>query len=83
MFEFLQSKHFNTMFSFILGFAVMALIRPMCQGKECEIHKAPSVEEINKSTYQLGSKCYQFRSTPTDCLKSGTIESFTEKRVTL
>ena len=74
MFEFLHSKHFNTIFSFILGFALMSLIRPIC--KDCEVHKAPPVDEVNKSTYQLGSKCYQFRSTPTECGTSGSIESF-------
>jgi hypothetical protein len=76
MFEFLHSKHFNTIFSFILGIGIMALLKPMCHGNNCVIQRAPPVEEVNKVTYQLGAKCYQFRSEPVDCPKEGAIEPF-------
>lgn len=76
MFEFLKSKQFNVLFSFLLGFGIMALLRPVCHGKECLIQQAPPLEEVNKTTYQLGSKCYQFRSVSLDCPNSGVIESF-------
>ena len=76
MFEFLKSKSFNVAFSFLLGLGIMALLRPICRGPECLLQKAPPVDEVNKSTYQLGSKCYQFRSVPVDCPKEGVIESF-------
>jgi hypothetical protein len=77
MFEFLKSKQFNVLFSFLLGFGIMALLRPICHGPECLIQKAPPLEEVNKATYQLGSKCYQFRSAIVECPKSGVIEPFT------
>jgi hypothetical protein len=76
MFEFLKSKTFNTLFSFILGLGLMSLLRPLCHGPECIVQKAPPVDEVNKTTYQLGSKCYQFRSAPVDCPKEGVIEPF-------
>jgi hypothetical protein len=76
MFEFLRSKHFDTIFSFVIGLGLMALLRPLCHGPECIVQKAPPLEEVNKSTYQLGSKCYQFRSLPVDCPKEGVIEPF-------
>lgn len=76
MFEFLKSKKFNILFSFLLGFGIMALLRPICNGAECLIQKAPPLEEVNKATYQLGSKCYQFRSATVECPKTGVIEPF-------
>ena len=54
----------------------MALLKPMCHGNNCVIQRAPPVEEVNKVTYQLGAKCYQFRSEPVDCPKEGAIEPF-------
>jgi hypothetical protein len=77
MFEFLKSKQFNVAFSFLLGLGLMTLLRPICRGAECIVQKAPPLEEVNKSTYQLGSKCYQFRSVTIDCPKAGVIEPFT------
>ncbi len=76
MFEFLKSTKFHYLFSFILGLGLMALLRPICHGKECLIEKAPPLQEVNSSTYQLGTKCYQFRSTPVECPASGVVESF-------
>ena len=80
MFEFLKSKQFNIAFSFLIGLGLMALLRPICRGAECMIQKAPPLDEVNKTTYQLGSKCYQFRSVTIDCPKDGVIEAFTVRR---
>ena len=79
MFEFLKTKEFSTVFSFVIGLGLMALLRPICHGKDCMIQKAPSVEEVNKTTYQLGSNCYQFRSESVECPKEGVIESFQQR----
>lgn len=76
MFEFLKTKSFTYLFSFLVGLGMMALLRPICKGDECLIQKAPNVNEITTSTYQLGSKCYQFRTEPVDCPKKGAIEAF-------
>lgn len=76
MFEFLKSKTFNIAFSFIIGLGIMAVLRPICHGNTCLIEKAPPLHEVETSTYQLGSKCYQFRSTPIECPTSGFVEPF-------
>jgi len=76
MFEFLHSKNFNVIFSFIVGLGIMTLLKPICKGADCIHQKAPPIEEVNKSTYQLGSKCYQFRSEVVECSKEGVIEQF-------
>lgn len=79
MFEFLKLKSFDYIFSIIIGIGLVAALRPICHGDKCTIEKAPPVDEINHSTYQLGSKCYQFRSEPVDCPKAGAIEGFYSK----
>lgn len=77
MFEFLKTKSFTYLFSFLLGLGIMSLLRPICKGDSCLIQKAPDVNEITSSTYQLGSKCYQFKTEPVDCpSKGGAIEAF-------
>ena len=79
MFEFLKSKSFNYIFSVIIGIGLVAALRPVCHGDNCTIEKAPPVDEITHSTYQLGLKSYQVRSEPVDCPKTGAIEGFYSK----
>lgn len=82
MFEFLKSKSFHTIGSFIIGLGIIAVLRPGCgsNGGVCTVMKAPSIDEVTKSTYQLGSKCYQFKTEPTECAASGVVEPFAELR---
>lgn len=67
MFEFLKSEKFSLFFSFVVGLALVSIFIPVCKGPKCETHKAPSLEEIKKTTYKLGSKCYQFRAETIPC----------------
>ncbi len=78
MFEFLKSDKFAIFFSFVLGLALVSLFQPMCKGPSCERHKAPAPEEMKKSTYKLGSKCYQFRTEVVKCPEPPTkvVEAF-------
>jgi len=62
--------------SLIIGIGIIAVLKPMCRGSDCVIQKAPSVDEVTKSTYQTGQKCYQFKTTPIKCPNSGVIEPF-------
>ena len=76
MFEFLKSKTFDTVFSFIIGLGLMSLLKPLYSSERSHIQKAPPYDEVKASTYQLGSKCYQFKAGPVDCPKEGIIEPF-------
>ena len=76
MFEFLKYESFHVGFSFLIGLGLVALVTPICRGKECRIERAPPVDEIKKSTYQIGSKCYKFEMDLIDCPKEGAIEPF-------
>lgn len=67
MFEFLKSKMFQTIFSFLLGLFIVLVVRPSCKDESCIKRINPSSKEISDSTYQLGSKCYQFTYTSVAC----------------
>jgi len=76
MFSFLKTEAFSNIFSFVLGVGCMAVLKPVCTSKECRIQKAPPYEEVTKSTYQLGSDCFQFEAKPIACPEKGVIEPF-------
>ena len=80
MFEFVKNKSFHTIASFIIGLGIAALFKPGCPTGVCTVMKAPPIDEVTKSTYQLGSKCYQFKTETTDCTGSGVVEPFSELR---
>jgi hypothetical protein len=76
MYEILKTEKFAIFFSFIIGFGLVAIVSPACKDEECFIKKAPSIDEMKKSTFRIGSKCYQFRSEMVDCPATGVIETF-------
>ncbi len=80
MFAVLKTTKFDIIFSVVVGFAIMSLTIPICKGEECLIKKAPSVEEMKKSTFKVGSKCYQFKAETMKCPATGAIEAFELRR---
>ncbi len=64
------------MFSFIIGFGLIAILIPVCKGDACFLKKAPSVEDMKNSTYHIGKKCYQFTPEIVECPAEGAIEAF-------
>lgn len=81
MWDFLKSKKFNVVFSILLGLGIAAILRPACKGDQCLIMKAPPVHEVEKTTYQLGSKCFQFSLDNKECPKTGkVVEAFSMSR---
>jgi hypothetical protein len=59
MFEFLKTKNFRKIFSFMIGIFIILVLRPICKGEDCLEHKNVT-KEVANSTYQIGSKCYTF-----------------------
>lgn len=79
--DILKSKKFNFVFSVLLGLGLAAILRPACKGDQCLVLKAPPVHEVESTTYQLGSKCFQFKVDNRECPKQGRIvEAFTLSR---
>lgn len=79
--DILKSKQFNLIFSVLLGLGLAAILRPACKGDQCLTLKAPPVHEVESTTYQLGSKCFQFKVDSRDCASQGkVIEAFSVSR---
>ena len=78
MYEILKTEKFATLFSFIIGFGLIAILIPVCKGEQCFIKKAPSVDEMKKSTFHLGKKCYQFTPETVECPAVGGAEEAIE-----
>lgn len=53
--------------SFLLGFGLAAIFRPLCKGDECVLYRGPPVTEIRDAVYQFGSKCIEFKPKPIEC----------------
>ncbi len=75
----MKNPYFNYIFSFVLGMALVFVVRPVCNNATCgEVFKAPPVEEIKQAVYRINDKCYEFKPNTVDCPSKGVIESFTE-----
>jgi hypothetical protein len=74
----MKSEWFNVVFSLLVGIGIVAILRPTCTGDACTTMKAPSPAEWNGYVYQMGSKCYEFKTQVVDCAGATAIESFGE-----
>ena len=71
MFEFLHKESFRIFANFVVGVAAMVVLKPVCKGADCIRQRAPSPEQVKNTTYQIGSKCYQFTPTAVECPAAG------------
>lgn len=66
----------------LLGIGIIAVLRPSCTGDACNVTKAPPPTDWNGYVYQMGSKCYEYKTEVVECPKAGAgaaaIESFAE-----
>lgn len=58
--------------SFMIGFGIAAMFRPLCQGSECVVINGPPVSDVVNKVYQMGEKCVEFTTEVTECPKEGT-----------
>jgi hypothetical protein len=73
MFEFMKSESFNYFFSFLVGLGLTSIFIPRCKGDACKNYKAAPMKDVESTTYQIGSKCYQFASKTVPCPASTDI----------
>lgn len=59
--------------SFLLGFGIAAMFRPLCNGPECLVIRGPPVSDIRGSVYQFGAKCVEFKPKPIACPKNSAV----------
>lgn len=67
--------------SFLIGFGIAAMFRPVCRGPECIVLHGPPVKDVIDKVYQMGEKCVEFTTELVDCPKDGADIVKTVQRV--
>jgi len=58
--------------SFLIGFGVAAMFRPLCNGPECIIIHGPPVKDVINKVYQMGGGCVEFTTEVVECPANST-----------
>jgi hypothetical protein len=58
---------FAAVVSFLIGFGIAAMFRPLCKGADCIVLHGPPVKDILDKVYQMGEKCVEFTTDVVDC----------------
>ena len=53
--------------SFLIGFGIAAMFRPMCRGSDCIVLHGPPVRDVIDKVYQMGERCVEFTTEVTEC----------------
>lgn len=53
--------------SFLIGFGIAAMFRPLCNGPECIVLHGPPVHDVVNKVYQMGEKCVEFTTEVVNC----------------
>lgn len=84
MFDFqavIKTPGLPTLISFIIGFGLACVFRPMCKGPDCLIIRGPPVKDIQGSVYQFGNKCVEFTPKALECPKGAAAKQIVETLV--
>jgi len=57
--------------SFLIGFGIAAMFRPMCSGSDCLVLHGPPVKDVVDKVYQMGEKCVEFTTEVVNCPPPG------------
>lgn len=71
----LRLRHTKTgriILSVLWGFALAAIFKFTCEGRDCIVFKAPDAQEITQNTYHHNKNCYTFTTETVPC-KGDTI----------
>jgi hypothetical protein len=74
--KFVNSNTGRHIMSIILGIGLATLFRTMCSGKNCNIIKAPPLEEIDDKIYKFDNKCYKLEKSAVKCDNKKQIINF-------
>jgi hypothetical protein len=65
--SYLKVPGLAALISFVIGFGLAAIFRPLCKGPECLVIRGPPVTEIRGAVYQFGTKCVEFVPKAVEC----------------
>ena len=63
----LNSDTGRIIISVVLGFGLATLFRKVCKDRSCIQFRAPPLKELEKDTYKLDDKCYQYKTNSVKC----------------
>ena len=67
----MENPWIATFVSFMIGFGIAAMFRPLCNGPECIVVHGPPVKDVVNKVYQMGEKCVVFTTEVVDCPADG------------
>lgn len=76
LYKFVKSNTGKYLMSLILGIGLATIFRSVCKGKECIVHRAPPLEEIEDKIYKFDGKCYKFERISSKCNNKKKIVQF-------
>jgi hypothetical protein len=65
----MENPALSTVVSFLIGFGIAAMFRPLCKGADCIVLHGPPVKDIMDKVYQMGERCVEFTTEVVDCPK--------------
>ena len=65
--SFLKVPGLAALISFVIGFGIAAIFRPLCKGPDCLIVRGPPIDNIRGSVFMFGTKCIEFVAKPVEC----------------
>ena len=63
----MDNPMFAAAVSFMIGFGLAAMFRPLCQGADCIVVYGPPVKDVVDKVYQMGERCVEFTTEVVDC----------------
>ena len=65
--QYMENPWLAAFLSFLIGFGISAMFRPICRGADCVVLHGPPVRDVVDKVYQMGEKCVEFTTEVTDC----------------
>jgi hypothetical protein len=65
--EYMEVPWFAALVSFLIGFGIAAMFRPLCNGADCLVVHGPPVKDVIDKVYQMGEKCVEFTTEVVEC----------------
>ena len=69
--HYMENPWLAAFLSFLIGFGIAAMFRPMCKGADCLVLHGPPVHDVINKVYQMGEKCVEFTTEVTECPADG------------
>jgi hypothetical protein len=70
--KYMENPWLAAFLSFLIGFGIAAMFRPMCKGSDCIVLHGPPVRDVIDKVYQMGERCVEFTTEVTDCPSDGS-----------